>query len=56
MSAVMSAYSSSSRRSASISLRPADGVFEAIHQTGARLLDAGLQAFEQVGFLLNGAE
>ena len=33
-----------------------DGVFQAIHQAGTRLLDAGLQAIEQVGFLFYGAK
>ena len=37
-------------------LAAGDGVFQAIHQARTRLLDAGLQAFEQVGFLFYGAE
>ena len=40
-----------------VDLLPAgDDVFEAIDEAGARLLDAGFQAVEQVGFLGNGTK
>ncbi len=37
-------------------LASGDGVFQPIHQAGTRLLDAGLQALEQVGFLFYSAK
>ena len=37
-------------------LAAGDSVFQAIHQARTRLLDAGLQALEQVGFLFYGAK
>ena len=33
-----------------------EGVLQTVHQARTRLLDACFQAFQQVGFLLNGAE
>ena len=35
---------------------PGDGVLQAVHQTFAGLLNAGLKTLQQVGFLRDGAE
>ena len=56
MSAVISVYSSSSSRSASISLLPGERVLEPGDQPGAGLLDAALEPLEQGRLLLDGAE
>ena len=56
ISAVMSAYSSSSSTAGVDLLAPGDSVFQPIRQSGARLLDAGLQPLEQVRFLFYGAK
>ena len=56
MSAVIRAYSTSSRTSASISLRPAMASSRRSTKPSARFLNTGLEAIQQVGFLRYGAE
>ena len=56
MSAVMSAYSSSSSTAGVDFLAPGERLFQPVRQSGAGLFDPRLEALQQVRFLLNGAK